>query len=85
MDSSSIMLLADLGKAAFSSGSMLINASMNIIQRTPNKAAQSLAVRSKLFVGDVAEAKLLLTDRLIQESLKARKSKDESGEAKASH
>ena len=45
MDSSSIMLLADLGKAAFSSGSMLINASMNIIQRTPNKAAHSLAVR----------------------------------------
>jgi hypothetical protein len=45
MDSASIVLLADLGKAAFSSGSMLINASMNIIQRTPNKAATSLAVR----------------------------------------
>jgi ribosome maturation factor RimP len=41
--------------------------------------------RVRLPVGDIAEAKLLLTDRLIQESLKARKSKDESGEAKASH
>jgi ribosome maturation factor RimP len=41
--------------------------------------------RVRLPVGDVSEAKLLLTDRLIQESLKARKSKDESGEAKASH
>jgi hypothetical protein len=38
--------------------------------------------RVKLPVSDLAEAKLLLTDRLIQESLKARKSKDESEEAK---
>ena len=41
--------------------------------------------RVRLPVGDVAEAKLLLTDRLIQESLKARKAKDELGEANASH
>ena len=42
--------------------------------------------RVRLPQGDIAEAKLLLTDRLIQESLKARKSKDdELREAKASH
>jgi ribosome maturation factor RimP len=42
--------------------------------------------RVRLPQGDIAEAKLLLTERLIQESLKARKSKDdELREAKASH
>jgi len=42
--------------------------------------------RVRLPQGDIAEAKLLLSDRLIQESLKARKSKDEElRKAKASH
>ena len=41
-----IKFVADLGKAAFSSGSMLINASMNILQNEKTNGQKSLAIRA---------------------------------------
>ena len=45
LDRSQIKILADLGKAAFSSGSMLINASLNIIKNNKNEEYTSISVR----------------------------------------
>ncbi len=45
MDNAFINIIADLGKAAFSSGSMLINASMNVFENTTVQKSKSVAVR----------------------------------------
>jgi len=41
----SIKIIVDLGKAAFSSGSMLINASMNILENVNHSYTKSIAIR----------------------------------------
>ena len=46
LDKSSILMISDLGKAAFTKGSMLINTSMNIFQRAnQDEFYQSIVVR----------------------------------------